>query len=791
MNDYIASTLFRENETMLSAINFITEDIQPCENIDIITREFNTSMVKLNEAMIKIDKYELENANTMTAVEYKVFTEKSFQEIKEYFITKAKEFWEKLKVWFNTAKNFMARQMEKVEAVIRFIFNLDQNQKDLDFDLIGMSKKAGVILSIKWFPNDSRIEQMMQANVEYINNVVDFTEDSINKFSDNPTEEEICKFYKLIPNYIEFLQNKFIRIYDPKEQTDLKGSVFFSSAKKLDEAGKWFRNLTRKLHPDITCARVANAFNNIKNNKNLSSDFITKAERIHSIYSKHFKEMTESAFKMVIQLNALLKAAIELFKKYISKYGNEIYDKINDGQNKEGNKESTTESVLYQIETDSIIKEYYDEFNSLFVNEALALPANIDHSKDKTASNNTTDTNDTEDKSDGFFAKAKEKLGNLKDNIVKFFKWLSEKISILFDKVVKFLKEKWKQFKDFLTRMKLFITYNSSNPKANEKIEIKVFGDDFHKAYNDFRAYFDNKVIEPKNIDIMIQTFVGASLVSASGFNKIVKKDKDTQKDVESINTASKEYQTVQQMYNEVKFNDIVKKTMTVDQAMKLIREHIKYFEEHEKTIRNTRNHCDRFILILKKRAEMNLEDNKDFANFQISCGKILRMISLRLHLEVQRATTEYALARENSMRVARLIRGEKIEDEEDVKKESYINDLLQQERRNLMNEAAVVIRSINEEVEEVMDAAIEDNNAQGIERISKAKMDSGSVTGDPDKLTYDKNCYSQTNKIGTENIAGTIGLDAGTDTKTTISMGNPTKAVEELAFEYFSRDFI
>ena len=89
------------------------------------------------------------------------------------------------------------------------------------------------------------------------------------------------------------------------------------------------------------------------------------------------------------------------------------------------------------------------------------------------------------------------------------------------------------------------------------------------------------------------------------------------------------------------------------------------------------------------------------------------------------------------------------------------------------------------------MDAAIEDNNAQGIERISKAKMDSGSVTGDPDKLTYDKNCYSQTNKIGTENIAGTIGLDAGTDTKTTISMGNPTKAVEELAFEYFSRDFI
>ena len=91
------------------------------------------------------------------------------------------------------------------------------------------------------------------------------------------------------------------------------------------------------------------------------------------------------------------------------------------------------------------------------------------------------------------------------------------------------------------------------------------------------------------------------------------------------------------------------------------------------------------------------------------------------------------------------------------------------------------LLESSEEEVDEVIQNGIDAADAQGIEDVNHASTDvlDPGVSADPDKLTYDDNCYSQDKEMGSEKVAGTVDAQIG-DTKTTVASGNPTKPTTE-----------
>ena len=97
---------------------------------------------------------------------------------------------------------------------------------------------------------------------------------------------------------------------------------------------------------------------------------------------------------------------------------------------------------------------------------------------------------------------------------------------------------------------------------------------------------------------------------------------------------------------------------------------------------------------------------------------------------------------------------------------------------------AAARLEAAMDEISDVIDNAINSNNAQGIEDVNRASTEvlGAGVSNDPNKLTYDDDCYSQEYEFGDENIAGTVDANI-VGTSTNVASGNETKAAVESFF--------
>ena len=92
------------------------------------------------------------------------------------------------------------------------------------------------------------------------------------------------------------------------------------------------------------------------------------------------------------------------------------------------------------------------------------------------------------------------------------------------------------------------------------------------------------------------------------------------------------------------------------------------------------------------------------------------------------------------------------------------------------------LLEASEEEVDDVIDKAVQSNDAQGIEDVSQADtaVKDADVRDDPDALVYDKtDCYSQDIEVGEEKVAGEIDID-NVDTDTKVKSGNETPQVTE-----------
>ena len=107
-------------------------------------------------------------------------------------------------------------------------------------------------------------------------------------------------------------------------------------------------------------------------------------------------------------------------------------------------------------------------------------------------------------------------------------------------------------------------------------------------------------------------------------------------------------------------------------------------------------------------------------------------------------------------------------------------------EANGAKNESALytMIEAAEDEVDQVVIAAINSNDAQGITDVNLASTDvnDSDVSNDPDRLTYDDNCYSQDIPMGDEKVAGTIDID-NVDTVTNVHTGSQVEAALEAFF--------
>ena len=91
------------------------------------------------------------------------------------------------------------------------------------------------------------------------------------------------------------------------------------------------------------------------------------------------------------------------------------------------------------------------------------------------------------------------------------------------------------------------------------------------------------------------------------------------------------------------------------------------------------------------------------------------------------------------------------------------------------------LLEATENDVDDIIEKATS-GDAQGITDVNHASTEvlDGGASTDPNALNYDKtNLYSQDTPIGDENVAGTVARDIKTDTNTSVTSGNETKALE------------
>ena len=94
-----------------------------------------------------------------------------------------------------------------------------------------------------------------------------------------------------------------------------------------------------------------------------------------------------------------------------------------------------------------------------------------------------------------------------------------------------------------------------------------------------------------------------------------------------------------------------------------------------------------------------------------------------------------------------------------------------------------------SDEVDKVIDDSIDVKSSDvNLSDVNLAGTDFGNLSDDPNKLVYDKDCYSQDIEMGDENIAGTVDIDPFDTTDKPIS-GNQTKAMESALNELLDFD--
>ncbi len=92
------------------------------------------------------------------------------------------------------------------------------------------------------------------------------------------------------------------------------------------------------------------------------------------------------------------------------------------------------------------------------------------------------------------------------------------------------------------------------------------------------------------------------------------------------------------------------------------------------------------------------------------------------------------------------------------------------------------LLEATEDEVDGVIDAAVNSDDAQGIEDVSQADtaVKDADVSDDPEKLVYDKvQSYSQSTEVGDEKVAGEVDVN-NVDTDTEVKAGNETPQVNE-----------
>lgn len=93
------------------------------------------------------------------------------------------------------------------------------------------------------------------------------------------------------------------------------------------------------------------------------------------------------------------------------------------------------------------------------------------------------------------------------------------------------------------------------------------------------------------------------------------------------------------------------------------------------------------------------------------------------------------------------------------------------------------------DEVDKVINDSIDVKSSDvNLSDVNLADSDFGSLSDDPNKLVYDKDCYSQDVEMGDENIAGTVDIDPFDTTDKPVS-GSQTKAMESALNELLDFD--